>query len=106
MGYREPDQVAQIAACLAGESLSIQFKNLVTLGAGGGFPTLIFPLSLGLGDTFPLPFQHHLAFKLADRSQQVQHQPSCWRSRVDSHRQDSKANPFLSILSIIATTSA
>lgn len=61
---------------LTGYPLPVEFKNLVALGASGRFPTLIFSLRLGLGHSFPLSLQHHLAFELADRGQEVQHQPS------------------------------
>jgi len=59
------------------------------------FPSFILPLQLRLGHSLSLSFQHHLAFKLADRGQEVQHQPSGRRRRINPHREDSKAHAFL-----------
>jgi hypothetical protein len=37
--------------------------------SGDGFAPFVTPFRLGLGDAFPLPFEHHFPFELGDSTQ-------------------------------------
>src|SRR5690242_1453539 len=71
------------AHALSGERL-----DLIGVFAGGRLPAPVLTGGLSHGDTFALTLQHHLALKLRDTRQDVEHQATGWCSGIDAHAED------------------
>src|SRR4051794_29544945 len=56
------------------QSLCPERLDLISLGPRRRFTSLVSALSFRLGDAFPLTLQHHLAFELGYRAQNVEHE--------------------------------
>jgi hypothetical protein len=73
----------------------MQVPDLHRLKRNGWFATLVFPLSLGLGDPFPLALQHDLALPGGDSAQDSQHEFAGWVSRIEpfaTNRKDQQSD--------------
>jgi hypothetical protein len=57
-----------------------------------GFASFVATFRLGLGDSFPLPFEHHLSLELCDGAHYRQHQLSGRCLGVHSEIEDADAH--------------
>ncbi len=60
-----------------------------------GFATLVASFRFCLGNSFTLPFQHHLSFKLRDSSEHGRHEFAGWRLGVHAEVEDAYPDALL-----------